>query len=185
VWNRQSIPHRADGHVGQAEEVLAAAAAHSHVRQQLFQGFCGEMGAVSALRGSGNRGQTSDSGGSQFWFTDDWATVPLKTWAEERLQSQTAPLPPDPMDVRTMNAPARNTSFSKGPGYVFPTSNSMYTGPAPPARVRRGDDASGRNAALLLEVLPELNAEAAAAALTRHGGSVREALRELLGGPRL
>ena len=143
------------------------------------------MGEVSALRGSGNRGQTSDSGGSQFWFTDDWATVPLKAWAEERLPSQPAPLPPDPMDVRTMNAPARNTSFSKGPGYVFPTSNMMYTGPAPPARVRRGDDASGRNAALLLEVLPELNAEAAAAALTRHGGSVREALRELLGGPRL
>ena len=87
-WVRQSIPHRPDGHVAQSEEMLIAAAAHSPVRQQLFQGFCGEMDAVSNLRGSGNRGQTSNSGGSQFWFTDDWATVPLKAWAEDRLMAK-------------------------------------------------------------------------------------------------
>jgi hypothetical protein len=75
----------------------------SGVRQQLLRGWCGDPRTIGSLKGDGNRGQTSGSGGSQFWFTDDWGTVPLKAWAEARLPPVEA-AGKDPLDVRTMNS---------------------------------------------------------------------------------
>ena len=49
-WLRQSIPHRSDGHVAQEEEVLEASwgGRKDGVRQQLLQGFAGDMGSIGS-----------------------------------------------------------------------------------------------------------------------------------------
>ena len=144
------------------------------------------MSVSARLRGAGNRGQTSDSGGSQHWFTDDWDTVPLKAWAEARAaaNAETPKKVPVPLDLRTMNGDwggSRGATFSKGPDYTFPTSTTMHKELTPPPPAVAGVEyEAGRNVSLIQEVLPELSAAEAAAALRAHGGSVREALAALL-----
>ena len=49
-WLRQSIPHRSDGHVAQEEDILEApwGGRKDGVRQQLLQGFAGDMGSIGS-----------------------------------------------------------------------------------------------------------------------------------------
>ena len=64
---------RPSGYIEQDPEVIAGS---SPVRRQLL----GAMGDGSHLLGKDPFGNPS----SQYWFTDDWDSVPLKAWAEER-----------------------------------------------------------------------------------------------------
>ena len=87
--------------------------------------------------------------------------------------------------LRTMNGDwggSRGATFSKGPDYTFPTKTTMHKELAPPPQAVAGVEyEAGRNVSLIQEVLPELSAAEAAAALRAHGGSVRGALAALLG----
>eukprot|EP01052_Picozoa_sp_SAG31_P022206 SAG31_NODE_1755_length_7344_cov_7.207039_4_plen_168_part_00 len=135
-WLRQSFVS-SDGEQGQNHALLRQCA--SPVRQQLLQGFYGDPLELAKLVGSNNRGQTSGSAASQHWFTDDWSTVPLKRWAESRLAPQDADVPTvaeDIMDLRTMNKDFGGhfgATFSKGPGYVFPTKTTHHSLPNVPS----------------------------------------------------
>ena len=104
----------------------------------------------------------------------------------------------------------RGASFSKGPGYTFPTSTAMYKGPqsslptsalldsltseqqvderdadaAATAGGGGGGDGDGtvggRNLVTLREIMPELSRAEAMQALAEHQGSLRAALAMLL-----
>ena len=88
---------RPSGHINQDAELIARS---SPVRRQLL----GAMGDLSNLLGK----DPVNSPSSQYWFTDDWDSVPLKAWAEERAGS-------DPCQWGS----GSGFSHTKGPGFEF------------------------------------------------------------------
>ena len=88
---------RPSGHLEQDAELIARS---SPVRRQLL----GAMGNLSHPLGS----DPVNSPNSQYWFSDDWDTVPLKAWAEARAGGP-------PYDWGT----GLGVSHTKGPDFAF------------------------------------------------------------------
>ena len=88
---------RPSGHLEQDPELIARS---SPVRRQLL----GAMGDLSNPLGRDPVGNPS----SQYWFTDDWDSVPLRAWAEERSGAQ------DSEWGLGMGA-----TYTKGPNFAF------------------------------------------------------------------
>ena len=88
---------RPSGHLEQDPQLIARS---TPIRRQLL----GAMGNLSHPLGNDPEGSPS----SQYWFTDDWDNVPLKAWAEERLNGQ------EPGWGVGFGA-----TFTKGPGFEF------------------------------------------------------------------
>ena len=88
---------RPSGYVKQDPDLVARS---SPVRRQLL----GEMGDLSNPLGSNPKFGPN----SQYWFTDDWNSVPLKAWAEEQTK-----------DGLHDWGTELGVSHTKGPGYNF------------------------------------------------------------------
>lgn len=88
---------RPSGYVDQDPELIARS---SPIRRQLL----GAMGDGSHRLGK----DPADNPSSQYWFSDDWDSVPLKAWAEERAG-------PGPHDWGL----GHGATFTKGPGFEF------------------------------------------------------------------
>jgi ectoine hydroxylase-related dioxygenase (phytanoyl-CoA dioxygenase family) len=101
---------RPSGHIEQDPELIARS---SPVRRQLLGG----LGDLSDPLGK----DPANSPSSQYWFTDDWNSVPLKAWAEERAGSEDCEW-----------GTGLGVSHTKGPGFEF-TQRRM-----PQARHERG-----------------------------------------------
>ena len=98
---------RPSGHLEQDAELIARS---SPVRRQLL----GAMGNLSHPLGS----DPVNNPNSQYWFTDDWDTVPLKAWAEARAGGP-------PYDWGT----GLGVSHTKGPDFAF-TQVTVPDGPS-------------------------------------------------------
>ena len=98
---------RPSGHLEQDAELIARS---SPVRRQLL----GAMGNLSHPLGS----DPVNSPNSQYWFSDDWDTVPLKAWAEARAGGP-------PHDWGT----GLGVSHTKGPNFAF-TQVTIPDGPS-------------------------------------------------------
>ena len=98
---------RPSGHLEQDAELIARS---SPVRRQLL----GAMGNLSHPLGS----DPVNSPNSQYWFSDDWDTVPLKAWAEARAGGP-------PYDWGT----GLGVSHTKGPNFSF-TQVTIPDGPS-------------------------------------------------------
>lgn len=88
---------RPTGHIDHSPELLARS---NPIRRQLL----GAMGDLSDPMGSDPRNNPE----CQYWFTQNWATVPLRRWAEERHGGP-------PFDWGT----GYGVSTSKGPDFTF------------------------------------------------------------------
>ena len=88
---------RPSGYVAQDPELIARS---SPIRRQLL----GATGDGSDLLGV----DPISSPSSQYWFTDDWDSVPLKAWAEERAG-------PGPHEWGL----GLGATYTKGPGFQF------------------------------------------------------------------
>ena len=88
---------RPSGHIEQDPELIARS---SPVRRQLLGG----LGDLSDPLGKDPASNPS----SHYWFTDDWNSVPLKAWAEERASSNDCEW-----------GPGFDVSHTKGPGFEF------------------------------------------------------------------
>lgn len=88
---------RPSGHIEQDPEVIARSAP---IRRQLL----GAMGDGSDRLGK----DPINSPSSQYWFTDDWDSVPLKAWAEEQAG-------PGPYDWGL----GLGATYTKGPNFQF------------------------------------------------------------------
>ena len=88
---------RPSGHIDQDPELIARS---TPIRRQLL----GVMGDGSDRLGK----DPGSSPSSQYWFTDEWESVPLKAWAEERVGS-------GPYDWGL----GLGATYTKGPGFQF------------------------------------------------------------------